>query len=61
MTNPQKSITIFSLPKIIRLIIDLDFKRDSFKNIESMDIFDTRHFLQEKLHTVHLVYIFLLL
>lgn len=61
LTNPQKYIPILNLLKIIWLIIDLDFKRDSFNDITSMHIFDTRPFLRQKLYTIHLAYIFLLL
>lgn len=56
MTNPRKYIPILNLPKIILLVIDLDFKRDSFKDITSMHIFDTRHFLQENLYSTFSLY-----
>ena len=56
MTNPRKYIPILNLPKIILLVIDLEFKRDSFKDITSMHIFDTRHFLQENLYSTFSLY-----
>lgn len=56
--NLQKWIPILNLPKIVQPITDLDFKRNGFKNIKSMDIFDTCRFLQERLYNIQLFYIF---